>query len=510
MTKYLLRVDAVNLSQFVFDTHDISTIRGGSFILLEAIEKIENSFSGRLKAISTAASQGLFAFDCPDGEDDDYLKRIRNDIQLHLHEATGGHATFVIAIEKNEGEFPLILEKLEAQVHRQQWRLPTVAVPDFESTDQECYLDGWRPGTVIYRADPALKKTRISASTQFRRERGRELRHKLFYELLVDEQYSDILCTKDLSKLAQDRSQGVLDGKIAYIYVDGNSFNRIRRKLCKTEDLRRNFDKRIQDEFRKPFLKDLLRHADLDQSFQTEDVSGQKALRLEVLMWGGDEMTIIVPAWKGLEVAQLFFDYASKLSFDDLPLSHRAAIIFCHQNMPILQMRQVAENLLYRTRKDIQVDLNLSLKLDSTYSDDQIKETELLLSDHRADACHYLALESIDMLGGSLDHFLKTYYKGTSYQDLLIHGDEFGEIATCIRTLKKEIAYGNVLKVLKELSTGEIENSDNHIDRILELVSDNKKVDVKNAIAKLIGNRIQRWYILADLWNYIPEGNSHE
>ena len=37
MNKYLLRIEGVNLNHFVFDTRDLSTVRGGSLLLLAAI-----------------------------------------------------------------------------------------------------------------------------------------------------------------------------------------------------------------------------------------------------------------------------------------------------------------------------------------------------------------------------------------------------------------------------------------------------------------------------------------
>jgi len=41
MTFYL-RIEAVNLSHFINDTNDLSTTRGGSLLLLEAMDKVED------------------------------------------------------------------------------------------------------------------------------------------------------------------------------------------------------------------------------------------------------------------------------------------------------------------------------------------------------------------------------------------------------------------------------------------------------------------------------------
>ena len=42
---YYLRVEAVNLSHFISDTNDLSTTRGGSLLLLEAMEAVEKIIS---------------------------------------------------------------------------------------------------------------------------------------------------------------------------------------------------------------------------------------------------------------------------------------------------------------------------------------------------------------------------------------------------------------------------------------------------------------------------------
>src|SRR5438105_6055568 len=65
MTRFYVRVEGVNLSNFVYETQDLSTIRGGSLLLLEAVGAVEDwlrSKCGRVDPISTGASSGLF--DC--------------------------------------------------------------------------------------------------------------------------------------------------------------------------------------------------------------------------------------------------------------------------------------------------------------------------------------------------------------------------------------------------------------------------------------------------------------
>ena len=271
MPKYYIHAEAFNLNHMVYDTHDISTIRGGSFILLDAVrhlpENLPKNFP-KLKPIATAASKGVFAYEDPGDLDAQRTSMVRQVLRT-LDDAAGGHATFLVAVEGDvSDDFPLVLARLEAEVRRQQWRMPTIIVPDFDSSDQECYLDGWRPGVKRYGVDPNVRGAKINTSTYHRRQRGRELKHTLFHELFgpeAPEQYD--VCTKDLGQLATDLSKGILDGKIAFIHVDGNSFGRIRGAKCNNPETRRAFDTCIQKQ-REAFLADLREMAYTDSDFR--------------------------------------------------------------------------------------------------------------------------------------------------------------------------------------------------------------------------------------------------
>ncbi len=509
MPKYFMRVEAVNLAHFVDDTHDVSTIRGGSFLLLKAIEKISEEFQSRLQPISTAASQGLFFFDCEDN-DEGRRETLCADVLNFLRKETGRHATFLTAIEKEiAGQFPLVLEKLETQIHRMQWRMPTVAVPDFELTEQECFLDGWRPGMEPYRVDPEVQEAKMSAATDFRRRNGRMIKHQLFHALLHDAKYKDNLCAKDLGELAHDQTKGVLNGKIALIHIDGNSFGAIRRDLCTSPKAREEFDKAIQAGFRYPFLEALLRRADNDLNFQTWDAEGNNALRLEVLLWGGDEMTMVVPAWKGLEVLQLFFNQAQNLAFTGVPLSHRAVIIFCHHNAPILQIRKLANDLLRQTKYDIRERVDDALKYDADFqglSNIQKEEVRQRLSSHKyGDALHYLALESFDMLQGSLKNFLSRYYKGASFSSLLIHAGELATIREHLQTIHTNVARSKVFEVIEAVQEGNMNRVKTISQQIYSLLENDIANKTKNAVNAITKDDPARWYMVTDLWDYIPE-----
>ena len=517
MARLYLQVEAVNLDHTIFDTHDLSTIRGGSFSLLDAIEQVARIFRDKMECITNAAGEGLFVIEDFAG-DDAQITTLVLKILTELKIRAGEHATFLIATEISaspveEEDFPLVLERLKAQIRRQQWRMPTVAVPagvareDADAVDA-CFLDGWRPAVVPYRVDPEQPDVKISTATDFRRQHGRIIKDQIFSRLLGEE-YKDDLCARDLNKLASHPGMGLLSGKIALIHVDGNSFGSIRRALCHNRILRREFDQQIQEQCRVPFLRTLLEMARKDKDFQAEDDEGRNALRIEVLLWGGDEMTLVVPAWRGWQTVDLYFQHARRLHFAGYALSHRAAIVFCHHNAPILQIRRLANDLLDRTRDDLASGLQESINRDQEFeqlSADERQRVVAWKANHRlGDALHYLSLKSFDMLGGSMDSFLDSYYAHTDYGDLLVYADELAAVRDHLKTLHAYLPKGK----LREIA---VTRQRNDSSRLLKLESSlfatvppEVAPQVAHSLAFLTNEKPGRWQLITDLWDFVEE-----
>lgn len=505
MPKYYLHAEAFNLDHMVYDTHDISTIRGGSFILLDAIKQLPAAID-RLEPIATAASKGVFAYEDPD-DLDAQRKGMAQQVLRFLHDATDSHATFLVAVEEDiPNDFPLVLSRLEAKVRRQQWRMPTVVVPPFAATDQECYLDGWRPGVVPYTSD--VTGARISVAANFRRNLGRKIKQHLFSQLLNGPTYDDDLVAKDLGKLATDDHKGILNGKIALIQVDGNSFGRIRNEICDTASKRKEFDKAIQEGCRNVFLRDLLTRASADPDFQVVD-GGKTALRIELLLWGGDEFTLVVPAWKGLEVIERFFHFAEGLQFEGVPMTHRAAVIFCHYDAPILQIRRLADKLLGMTKKNITRQFEAAFATDSSLAslapENRDQQLEWLSNAKYGNAARYLVLESFDMLRGSLEQFLERYYGIADTNEMLLYGHKMSELHGNLHTICAAVPKGRMVKVAHAISQGDAASANELRKRLPESVAPDQRDAALAAIDTLTKGNDAGWYLLADLWDYAEE-----
>lgn len=329
MNRYYLRLEGVNFSSFISDTQDLSTIRGGGLLLLEAAQRVLALDEGLAK-VGMGASSGLYSFLAADDREALARRRrvaawLRGDEQLR-------HATFVVDVLRASGDFQRDKESLLALNRWRQMAAPSVAMPAPAADGAEpCALDRLRPARARRIHDGA-----VSESAWQRREHGRE-RKQTFYR---DETGIDVTAGFSLSleDLARDPSRGNLDGKMAVIYLDGNAFGRLNPHVASPDD-QRALDAYLQGE-RRAVLRQIVERA-LELPALSEGEHGR--LRLETLLWGGDEIAWVVPAWAGWWVVDLFF--RREWHYQGERLTHACGVIFCHHKAPIHRMRALAEDL---------------------------------------------------------------------------------------------------------------------------------------------------------------------
>jgi hypothetical protein len=310
-----------------------------------------------------------------------------------------------------------------------------------------------------------------------------------------------------LGELAIDSSKGILNGKIAFIHIDGNSFGRIRNKKCLTPETRKRFDERVQ-KCREAFLVDLRSTAYADPDFHRSK-NGKDVLRLEVLLWGGDECTIIVPAWKGLEVIERFYRITSGLTFEGVPMTHRSAVIFCHHDAPILQIRRLADRLLSITKDSIKNQFKAAFDKDTALAcfspEDQAQQLQLLSNAKYGNAARYLVLESFDMLRGSLEKFLERYYGIPDTSGMLLYGHKMSELRGNLQTICSNVPKSRVVKIALAISKGDAANIDELRNSLPESIAPDQRDAAVAAINAITNNNDSGWYLLADLWDYAED-----
>lgn len=352
---HFLQVEAVNIYATVFDTDQLSVIRGGSFLIADAMVKLADEFKLDLKRLSTGASAGLYLILRP-GEAEAIRAKViawlRKDPNYHLF-------TFAVA-QSREQELCKAKPELATYIRYEQLCQLTIAPDSVHGIGhQPCALSGTRacrPGQ--YRITIGKAEQQVSPSVWHRLRIGRLLKTAQYLDILgaarsIDQDRRDRIgqfgYAPDLEQLARSPSFNTLNNKIAVIYLDGNGFGTIQNQEVKDAETQRKFDDTIRQQ-RAEFLATLL-EAFIAGSFRemplldtqcTTDVSGTEALRLETLLWGGDEMTLVVPAWLGFAVMQLFYACAAKWDYN---LTYAGGLVFCHAHTPIARMRHLAQDL---------------------------------------------------------------------------------------------------------------------------------------------------------------------
>ncbi len=450
---HILRIEGVNLSHSIYDTEDLATRRGGSWLLLKAMDSIATRFKGRLATISTGASIGVFEVTEGHGQ-----KALLEEVTEFLsHDPLFKHGCFVVSAPPPD----VMALCIEVAINQTRWRqLQTLSFPTLglaASMNGPCEVDAVRPAadTMTYRTDEDMP---VSASVKARRTEGMALK-----QLLPDEVQAMLHKTgawpscdfaNDFEFIAKDMPAHIrprtLDGKLAVFYVDGDKFSRFSRASSEVE-------LRAWDTFMRETNAEVLRTlllATRDQvAWQTcrehRSRSGilrvpKGAMRLETLLWGGDELRFAVPGWCGLELVDHFFEQVKGKAFN-LPappkggqpktsgLSYSAGLVLCHHQAPISHITA------------------LSGKLADLGKRHAPKENSL----------HWITLESFDQAGGDLDAYLRRRFPEPAAQ-AVVNWANLGLSPTAINAvrqylpaLKADLPRSAATRALRLLASGE-------------------------------------------------------
>ena len=442
-----LKVEAVNIYNTILDTDQLSVIRGSSYLLKKAVEDVKKQFEeiAGFKTVSEGGSIGIFSFNPT--ADLNGIKEIKENAKQVLQQDKYKHFTFVVnAVQAEsyiEAKEKLLTQGRSDQVQSLRWPIINTSSPPL--VQGACAFNGFLPAEENFKGkktDKDSKPLRVSKSVNERYKAGLTTRNELYREeveqLEEDEQLQTVLSqfrseatagsakeelqkileslgvTYDLKSLAGDHHNMVLDGKIALIYIDGNGFGKAQRDIINkaenSEEQIKNqqlFDKNLRSK-RAEYLLSLVALLKNNKAYQLEaDPKGQlrQVLQLETLLWGGDEMTIVVPAWIGLKVLKHFYDFFEDFSLYDClssdsgertestkprqTVKHAAGLVFCSAKTPIKKV-----NTLAREIADDIKDLH----------DGAGREHNLF---------DYVVLESIDYpTENSMDDFWRKQYQG--------------------------------------------------------------------------------------------------
>jgi len=271
---------------------------------------------------------------------------------------------------------------------------------------------------------------------------------------------------------------------MAVIYLDGNGFGKIQQQICQGVDeaevALQLWDGYIKEK-RQHFLRDLL----TDTINQPEWAYYDDKHRLEILLWGGDEILLVVPAWLGWWTLDYFFRKSQDWEFQDInsdsnkvyPLTHAAGLVFCHHNAPIHRITRLAKQL-------------------GDLAKDKSREVSCVA---------YQVLESFDYAGDDLKSFRdkRCDSSGLKSEDLIICGNQMSNALYAMEPIKRAIPKGKVYQVVEELLSGTADAEELMNEAKMPLTATQSIAAEFDKLRQCFGEGATFWLHLIELWDYI-------
>ena len=484
MSEFYGRIAAVNFDSSVYDTNDISTIRGASLMLLHAFKGINKDYKKYEieKVLQWNGSELICRLKADSVED------AENKLNGIIPDGLKPFSTFTHAAVETSGSFSGQMALLRTKCNwQQQQSLSFVMSKKSDQAVRECELNGVLPADVL---DP--KKGDFAIATLNRRERGRELRQELYNEILPNgsaehvalEEESDepIKFSRHLEELASNPPKG----KLAFIYLDGNKFGRLRQNAEERGEAELvMFNDDVQKKLRNEALKKVLEYVKKhcltkDERNKEKDVTKGGKFAFETLLWGGDEALFVVPAWHALEILKKFYQTIqgadkSKFALPDENYTHAAGVIFCHYKLPVLQVRQYAEELCELAKKRLTAD----------------KKT--------TDSIAFLNMNAFDLVKGDVVSFIENYHKPAQPQDFIIDAGQLGQLQKDLTKLAGKLSRSKQ----HQLATAATQGNE-PFNAILEKLKKMDKQDEKilSWIEEQFGQNSQKFLVYADLLDF--------
>jgi len=472
MPTYYLRMEGVNLGSVLSDTNQISVIRGASLLLREATRKVEEEFAfAKFTKISSGASIGLFQFEAlnsgmAEGKRQQVADYLSQDEQLC-------YFTFVVDIQAESGDFVHDKEALLARNRFCQLQQPTFAFPTTIATaTKPCELTNL-PASQQEKIGEEIQDVSDSVSVRF--NYGREQKHDFYQQ----ETGIDLKFTNSLKELAEPDANTPknLGHKIAVLYLDGNDFSKIQKTHCKNPQDLRKFDVQVQTK-RCQFLTCFLEKIRSDPAFFNHDKVCK--VRLETLLWGGDEMLFVVPAWKGLELLNYFYQVSRDWEFEGEKLMHAGGLVFCRAKTPIRRIRKFAEELA-----------------------NGVKDSKGKLG-RKENLFDYMVLESIDYPSESPDKLRKKIFADelqNNYQPLLPCGSKQ---LIALAELKEIVPKSQAYNLVRAIIQGDKQCAEKTA-RLKVVITDSQYLEALDKLEIAFPQQTLewQWIHLIELWDYI-------
>lgn len=393
MPDHVLWIEGVDFGRTVEDTSDLSTRRGASLALLDAPQRLKTlleEHAVKVKTIFIGASMGAFKLE---GDGQAVNTAIAAALAALAEKNPFAHLRFVHGLaEVGAKGADHALKAAQARARFAQFRIGETGpvrpsgqgtrycpVDRMRAADGKMWVppEAWPKGvqpdpgikqfnpTRLGHGDdengtrkPEAKEILVSSAVAARRQSGRKARQEFYARLpgAAPGPFVDSLqeMVEHGDGFAKELRLSV-GGKIAVFYADGNGFTKIRDAMAEKKGrigALNKFSTELQELQKEKLLRPMLEglvhlrdHSDSRERVAWRDERGIDRLRLETLLWGGDEVMWAVPAWLGWWLARRFLDRTRDWKIDDHPLTFSAGLLFCPVKTPIRDACKVAHDL---------------------------------------------------------------------------------------------------------------------------------------------------------------------
>ncbi|NTT85948.1 hypothetical protein [Tabrizicola fusiformis] len=546
---FWLCLEGQNFSDSIFDTQDLSTIRGGSLLLRDLVTRADDWLVGKLPGKVDQATKGgsVGIWRLRVGAEE--IPGLMSALRAHLGEGPFRHLRYgLAAVVEDSPSYSRQRNRLRAAIQRQRLSQSRVAYPEPGKQNAVCEVDFVRPVAQSQEIGQA-RKLRVSQSVHDRRRHGMDKKQKLIAE---ETALTDPVTGQSkslLSKTAEDwlksqsgvtrpfamqtssisdhaaRPEGLkttLADKICVITLDGNGFGKVQDEaLTKSDTLEAQqvFDNTVaglRARIIAAVFSEVIRRKGYgkpspDEERVRQDIrdSADQVARFELLLWGGDEIMFIVPARLGWPVLEIVGRTAKNLDLLGEPVSFSIGAVFCHHDAPIARIKKLADDLAGHIK---------GLKPEGVDGEDRKGR------DGKAETLAMVeVLESFDHIGTNLtSHLARAVPKPTG--DPLSKAEREAFRALDLEELQSlrraaealaagrggHVSRGRLRQVAQALHSGRAPGASYRDERWVELVSAAQKDLRGDAKAALKGERAfsqDRFFALLEAyWDYlVPE-----
>lgn len=320
-----IHLEAIHLTTSIFDTNDLATIRGSSMILEQMGERARDRLD--LQLVQSGGSKAILFSD----QDDPTLPS-RIETFLAADPFRFFVMTWGVGADKDAAQRAAKIRQLGL------WSVPRMAPQELyaKTNDAVDPLDGIRPALVEDKRHGDARM--LSASVKARRDQGVRARPELFQRngWLPPQSFEDIVHTSDETKLPF-----VVRNKLAVVTADGIGFGARFRQEGDT------FVKEF-DRFRATMAQRIEDWAGVRRLWYPDKFQGKDVLRhrIDVLVWGGDDVTFVLPASHLFDFLDMFFDCTKEAG-----LPHRVAAVVAQYKTPIRKMISLASDAEYALKE---------------------------------------------------------------------------------------------------------------------------------------------------------------